>query len=498
MARRKKAITRYEELASAIEELIENRSLLPGEKIPSVRAMREKTGASFSTILQAFALLENRGLVEARPQSGFYVRPRPRERASLGARAGVAPGGAPKKKIDEFIAESFSRSMNDRNVVQLAELSPSRELLPTKQMLSILARMCREGDGEILLFESPQGAAELRRQIAKRNLYSIGPVSPEEIITTSGGYESWNLCLRATAKPGDAVLVTSPTYFGLFDIVEGLAMKPVEIPPHPTQGVCLESFERALGQERVGACLILPGFESPFGTLMPPETRRRVVELAAAAEVPIIEENVYADLYFGPKPLPPLKSFDETGNVLYCSSFSKTISPGFRLGWIAPGRFRQDLLRVRFLSTISAASLVQKSIATFLAAGGYDRHLRFMRRTLKAQADAYARVIRRAFPEGTRVVTPSGGHAMWIGLPAGTDSLALYRRALDEDIVIGPGPLFSNAWQYHDWVRISFALPCNAKVQRALRHLGQWTSELTPAPERAAGARARIPRSPAR
>jgi DNA-binding transcriptional MocR family regulator len=197
------------------------------------------------------------------------------------------------------------------------------------------------------------------------------------------------------------------------------------------------------------------------------------------ADVPLIEDDIYGDLqHDGGRPV-AAKAFDRHGNVLLCSSFSKTLSPGLRVGWVVAGRHHARVTQLKFVNTIATATLPQAAIADFLARGGYDRHLRRLRAALCARISAYSEAVRRYFPPGTRLSTPTGGFVLWVRLPGGVDALRLYQRAQDRGINITPGPAFScGLGKFRDCIRLSCGAPLDAAMEAALKTLGRETALL--------------------
>jgi DNA-binding transcriptional MocR family regulator len=273
---------------------------------------------------------------------------------------------------------------------------------------------------------------------------------------------------QALTRPGDTVLVESPTYFGVTEILKMHGLKAIELPTHPVWGVDLDRVHSLLAKGNIKACFVLPFFSKPFGGEWSEATKESFVAVFAQRQIPIIESDVYRDFHFASRSSATLKDFDENGLVVYCGSFSKTVSAGFRLAWIAPGRYQEQILRLKFLNSISAPALSQLAVAEFMAKGSFDRHLALVRKKLCHQLAVYTKAILKDFPDGTRVTSPNGGFVLWVQLPHGIDSIELYRRALKENIVIAPGPIFSVTGQLKNFLRLSFGMAWSEKVEKAL------------------------------
>lgn len=466
----------YEQVAEDIARLIEKGTYRPGERVPSVRKLNTKLGVSMSTVLQAYLVLEDRGLIEARPQSGYYVRLHARELPPE-PRISKPTLSACRVDVSMLAAEVHEAAMNPDNV-PLGAATGSPELLPSHKLNRLLGAIARRSVITTNRYDSPQGNEELRRQIARRAVDWGCHLGSEDIVTTFGCTEALNLCLRAVAQPGDTVAVESPIYFGLLQILESLKLKALEIPTHPREGMSLEALENVLRRKKIAACFVCANFQNPLGSCMPDKNKKTLVEMLARRGVPLIEDEVFGDLHFGPQRPRAVKAFDKHGLVLLCSSFSKTISPGFRVGYAAPGKFLQQVRRLKLTNSISTATLLQMTIAEMLHNGGYDRHLRQLRKVYASQVQLVSQAVCKYFPDGTKMTRPMGGHVLWVELPRHVDSLELYYRALERNISIVPGPLFSPKRLYRNFIRLNCGFPWNERLERALITLGQIAAKM--------------------
>jgi DNA-binding transcriptional MocR family regulator len=324
----------------------------------------------------------------------------------------------------------------------------------------------------------PPGNLNLRTQIARRAMESGCTLSPDEIVTTCGCQEALNLCLRAVAKPGDTIAIESPTYYGILQIIETLGMKACEIPTFPRDGVCLDELVKRLKCCRIKACVFSLNFSNPLGSCMPDVKKARLVKILADREIPLIEDDLYGNLSHAPHRPKTAKAFDKYGLVLLCDSFTKTLAPGSRVGWTAPGRFRTQVEHLKFISSIGTPTLPQMAIAEFLANGGYDHHLRKLRRFYAEQVPRVTQAITKYFPAGTKVTRPTGGYVLWVELPPQINSLELFRKALAEKISIAPGPIFSAKQKLENFIRLSCGSPWSEAMDQALLKLGQLCSRM--------------------
>ena len=461
----------YEEIASQVATLINDATLKPGERIPSVRQMSAERGVSISTVLQAYRLLEDRGLIEARPQSGYYVRKRLQERVIV-PECSQPPRSSTPVSVTSLILDVYER-VNHPDYVPFGAAVPSPELLPTEELSRAMARVARREAADTMTYLLSQGSPKLREAIARRTLLWGGQFNRDDVIVTSGCTEALALGLRTVARPGDTIAIESPTYFGVLQLIDSLGMKALEFPTDPTSGVRLDELERVLKAGGVRACLFAPNFNNPLGSLMPDERKEALVEMLARYGIPLIEDDLYGDLYFGVSRPMPAKAFDKAGMVLYCGSFSKTISPGYRIGWIIPGRFLQDVKRLKYASTISSSSPAQYAIASYLEGSGYERHLRRLRGAVERGIAHATDAVCRYFPEGTRVTRPQGGFVLWVELPERVDAVQLFHEALRAHITIAPGPIFSASGSFTHFIRLNCGHPWSDRMEQALEQIGQ-------------------------
>ena len=464
----------YEQVAGRITAAIDSGVLRPGDRLPSIRRLSEQHRVSVSTVLQAYAQLESAGVLEARPQSGHYVRARralPEPRCAPHPPAGNSP-----VSLRSLLAGVYSECLHG-GVGFGAAYTPFR-LLPTRRLGRLLAEEARSADHCGAEYDPPPGHPPLRQQIARRSLEWGCTLSPDDLITTYGATEALNLCLMAVARRGDIVAVESPTFFGILQMLEAHGLRALEIPCDARDGMRLDALESGIRRHRVAAVLALTNFSNPLGSCMPDENKEKLVGILARKEIPLVEDDVFGDLHFGPTRPRVAKSFDRRGLVLLCGSFSKTLAHGYRVGWVAPGRFQDRVQMLKFSQTVATTTLPQRAIAKFLEGGGYDRHLRTLRRMLAASMHRTMTGVSEYFPQGTRLSNPKGGMLLWVELPKKVSALELHRRALQERISIVPGPLFSARQRLDNFIRLNAAQEWDGRVEAALARLGQLTAEL--------------------
>jgi DNA-binding transcriptional MocR family regulator len=460
----------YLKVAHQIQGQIRKGALRVGDKVPSIRGLRRQQGVSVSTVLQAYFWLENQGWIEPRPQSGFYVRvpyremvPEPAFRSARAAPTKVGIGDLLGAVVD---------SLGDSGKVPLGAACATA-FYPSKKLSRIISRIARTDPDHSGRYELTSGFEPLRRQIARRAVEYGCSFSPNDIIITCGGMEALNLAVRAVSRPGDVIAIESPTYFAVLQVIESLGMKAIEIPTHPRTGMDLEALAAAIRKHRVRGCISIANCHNPLGFILEDERKKQLVQLLAKEGVPLIEDDIYGDLAFSAQRPKTAKTYDSEGMVLLCSSFSKVLAPGFRVGWIEAGRFRDAVKRLKFINTIASPSLPQRAIAEFIESGGYDRYLRGLRETLASQVQNYSRAISRYFPDGTKISRPAGGYVLWVELPENIDGLKLYQAALAQNISIVPGAIFSASGQFRNHIRISCGSPWSDAIDRSLLVLGR-------------------------
>jgi DNA-binding transcriptional MocR family regulator len=461
---------RYHELAERIADLIERGIYPPGERIPSVRQMGQQQNLSISTVLQAYALLERQGLIEVRPQSGYYVRARAEER--LPEPETSSPQLDPSHVSLHDLVMMLMRDSSNPNLAQLGAALPHLDERLIQTINHIMARIIRQHGVDAHQYQFPPGLDALRVQIARRMVNAGCSLSPGEILITCGGTEAIDFSLHAVCKPGDIVAIESPSYFGTLQTLEAHGLRALEIPTHPRDGISLEALEFAMEHNRVRAVVVISNFNNPLGSKMPDERKKDLVELLAKHDIPLIENDVCGELYFGEKRPLVCKAFDTKGLVILLSSFSKDISPGLRLGWVAAGRYSSEIEWLKFTLSASSPTLPQIAVAEFLEGGGYDQHLRRIRREYAHNVELMSDAVMRYFPEGTRLTRPSGGFILWVQMPEHVDSLELYKMALQSGITLAPGHVFSATSQFPNFIRLN-AATFNYSTERAIERLGQ-------------------------
>jgi len=465
----------YQRIAQQLAEDIRRGVYRPGERVPSVRKMSRQLSVSHATVLQAYANLEDQGMIRARPQSGFYVHQTPVLTAPT---PDIAQVERPKLVTRSSIINQVLSESRREGLIPLGAAVPHVDYLPVRALHQQLAKVTRFQSPRAFSYMFSPGYEPLRRQVAIRMRDAGVVVDSNEIVITHGCVDALQMSLRVLTKPGDLIAAESPTYYGLLQLADLLGLKVIEIPSDPDTGMSLEALQLAAGQWPIKALVLTARLSNPLGVSMPDHRQKQLLSLAARFDIQIVEDDIYGELMFDQGQYKALKSNDRDGRVIYCSSFSKTLSPGVRIGWVIAGRHQAEIERLQTFSTHSACSVTQMGVAAYLENGGYDRHLRAIRQEYRKNLSAFQLAVQRYFPEGTQMTRPKGNFILWVSLPVRVNTQDLHVRALEQGISIAPGLIFSNTEQFNHCIRLNCGLPWNNETERALRTLGQLASEL--------------------
>jgi DNA-binding transcriptional MocR family regulator len=461
----------YERISLRLLAQIRSGTYAIGDRMPSVRHMSEKLGVGINTVIQSYRQLEAEGYLLARPQSGFFV-------CATELDGIPEPDAArfPLLPVEVSLSEQVLRYMElhvQRGVIRLGIALPGAEIMPVRRTLKILSDVVRKQPLAAWDYMHPNGDGLMVHHLARRSIGYPVPVTADDIIVTSGCMEALNLALRCVSKPGDAIAVESPTYYGSLLLLEAHQRRAVEVPAHHRNGISLDKLEQVFQRGEVKACLVSANAQNPLGYTMSMQRKQELVALSARYGIPLIENDVWGDTVFDPSQAIPLKAFDRDGLVLYCNSFSKSLMPGFRLGWAVPGRFHSRFMELKQLSTITSPSAPQLAVGEMLQSGMYEMHLRTLRRRLYRQIEETGRMVLENFPSGTRVSRPSGGCVLWVRLPREIDSSEVFRRAAQRGIHVIPGGIFSTSQRHVHYLRLNAGNPMSSRIRAAIRLLGR-------------------------
>lgn len=462
----------YELIADEIELKIHQKAFKPGEKLPAIRELHNRLNKSITTISKAYEILELKGLITARDRSGYFVKVNTQYNLKKPGKS--RSDSAPKLIHRSGIVEEVLDSLGDESKTQLGVAYISPKLFPISQYSKILKNLTHKEIRKTIVFDKPQGILSLRQQISLRYLNLVNSVGPEDIIITNGCTEALAICLMTLLQKGDIVAIEVPSFYGIFTILENMGIFVIEIPTDPEHGVDYDALKQEVESKEIKCCILNSNFQNPLGSLMSDEKKEKVVHLLNDHNIPLIEDDIYADLFFEKQRPFPLKYYDKKNLVLTCSSFSKTLAPGLRVGWIIPGKnFYNAILKVKSGMSISTSTLDQYILAKFIETGRYEKHLRRFRNMLRKQLHLVLDAISKYFPKGIRMVVPKGGFLLWIQLPKGVNSVDLYRKLLTKNIIILPGPVCSSSEGFEEYIRLSCGSPFDDAMENALKAIGK-------------------------
>lgn len=458
----------YENIAADITHQIHAGVLVSGDKLPSLRTIHQHYKVSISTALQAYYLLESKSLIRSIPQSGYYVSYKLQNMALPNqSRPSLSLSNTDTSNIVSKVYDSIS---TDHIMLSLGV--PSAELLPLPKLNKALSHALHTLPAHGSGYEHVLGNPKLRRQIARLSANWGGKLTENDILTTAGCTSAMFQAMVALTQKGDTIAVESPVYFGILQLALSLGLKVLELPTHPETGIELEALKTALQKNKIKLCLFISNFSNPMGGTMPAEHKREAVRLLAHHDVPLIENDLYGDLYFGAGRPVNCKTYDENGLVLLCSSVSKTLAPGYRVGWLTPGKFTEQIRRVKFATAISSTTLTQEAVADFLEKGRYESHLKKLRNTLSSNSLHYREAIRKYFPEGTKISRPKGGFMLWVELDPKINTAELYDQTIKRKVSFAPGRMFTLQNQYNNCLRLSYGLPWTPQLNNAIKTIG--------------------------
>ncbi|AJQ94722.1 PLP-dependent aminotransferase family protein [Gynuella sunshinyii] len=464
----------YAQLADKMTEQIRHGAIAIGERMPSVRHLSRQERVSISTVMAAYSLLEERGWVEARPKSGYYACRQIREALAVPSASVVEPD--PVIASTSQLVMDVQRDGFKPHAINFCRATPALDFPISRHLRQTYTRLSRTQQ-HLGVSCLPEGPYVLRQQIARHAMDAGVAVSPDSIVTTAGSLNAMGLCLQVLTRPGDLVAVESPCYYGILQLIEAYGLKAIEVPTHPETGLSLEALKLAMEQWPLKVILTVPSFSNPLGCSIPDERKKALVRLLEQYQVPLIEDDVYGDLYFGTHRPGAIKAFDKQGLVLLCSSLSKTIDPQLRVGWVLAGRYYEEILHRKFVNMLSTPVLPQLVCAEVLGQGIYERHLRQAREAYRQRYQRLVDLVSETFPAITKISRPQGGIVAWLEMPENFDSTELYHFCRNAGVLIAPGEIFSINKQFKHCFRLNYAPRWTREREAAIRKLGQWISD---------------------
>ncbi|AZA76891.1 PLP-dependent aminotransferase family protein [Chryseobacterium sp. G0186] len=462
----------YEVFTKIIEEQIRNGIFQPKDRLPSVREIKERYNISTSSVQSGFESLVIKGLIESVPRSGYFVSQITEE-----------PISKMKMKLPQVVRDEVFM----KNVMLTSKRSsehrsfnntvPGDLLIPQKLILRTMQEVIREKGASLLRYYPSNGLEALRKQIARHMGMHGCQLNPDELIITDGALQALTIALSSVTKAGDIVAVDSPCVFSILEVIANLGLKVVEIPVHYRSGFDTEYFRKICAENKISALVVTPNFHNPTGIMMSDATKKELVGIAETYELCIIENDLYSDLYFEEKRPSCIKNFDKKGLVMTYSSFSKTLAPGIRLGWLYAGSFYSKAERTKFALGRSVSPIYQELITQLLQDNKYERHLRSFRKKMSQQAFQLLEVLRKHFPEDSYFHKPQGGYSIWGQMPGNMDMLKFYQYCEEHQVLFTPGGTFSMTDQYSHHFRIVFTERITSESLEVLKKIGEKSLE---------------------
>jgi len=470
----------YAQIAQRIARLIDNQAFKPGHRLPSVRELAANNGVSISTAVQALRWLEERNLVTARPKAGYFVSPRGR---------GMALPGVSRPPRHSLVVDRASRAdmmaavSNLDGAINFGNARPhDTGYFDAERIRSAINRATRTQRLSLVEYTELPGTQALREAATRRALHLGCHLRADDIVVTAGCIHAVSLCLRAVTQPGDIVALESPTHFGFLDLLESLNLRALEIPTHPKDGISLSALQLALDTQPIKAVLSVPTLSNPLGSVMRTNDKRQLVRMLAARQIPLIEDVVFNDLLAADERRKAAKAFDTEGWVMICGSFSKTLAPGVRLGWVEAGRWKEPVGRLKRVQGVSTNVVMEHALADLLTQVGYEARMRRISDAMRDRLAEAREIISESFPRGTRVSSPPTGYTLWLELSQAVNTMPLFHQCRAEGISFGPGGMFTATDRFDHCLRLSFAGPWTDAERQALRRIGALARALVLAP----------------
>ena len=447
-----------EQLALSLKHLIETGTWKLHEKLPSLRQQAETSGFSLITVMNAYQELEAQGLIYSKEKLGYFVADNPLQTA-------LAKKVVLNEKIEiNSLVFRYLKSIQSEKIVPLGSAFPNSQLLYSPKLMQTLAQQAKHRISYEQTPSLPPGNYELRKQIAQRYCMQGIPTDPSDIVITSGGLDALNLSLKAMTQMGDYILLQETIFYGAWQAAENLGLKVITIPEHPEHGLDLEAFKKAITSYPIKVCLLMLNSHNPIGFTVNEDIKFELAKLLHEHEIYLIEDDVYEELYYDQKKPLSMKYYDQQNLVLHCSSFSKTLGAGFRVGWVYAGKFSEHIQHVQLMSTISVNSFIQNALADYLTHRHYEKHLKNLRNTLKRLKNQYYQYLIKKLPEDCQVSYYPSGYFLWITLPQHIDSSRIYEKMILNDVGVAPSILFYRKNKKQNHIRINCSFEMNDEM----------------------------------
>ena len=442
---------KYQALFQRIQTGIKSGILKDGERLPSIREEAAMSGVSVNTVIAAYNILADEGLIRARERGGYYVQAGMLALTEEGIGEAVSTSQrytATARETGERLDQLYERLAHID--AGFAYAAPGLDILPADHLCQAAAGL----GGSWMTYGHPEGDLSLRRRIAIAYQESDGTASPDDIIITNGATEALAIVLRTLLHPGDTVALESPTYMQFFRQMAPLGVKLVEI-PMVKSGMNLEILEQELNRQRIRMIITQPNIQNPTGITMDDRSKEKLVSLAEIHGVYLVQDDVYGDLFFGSFRPRNLLSYSDYRGLILVSSLSKTVSPGLRIGWIRCRNNTRLLVEEKLRSSMETSRAAQAVAACFIGTAAHRRHIQTMRNALKLRIDDYIQRLSEILPQGSYVRRPSGGCLLWIAFPPDIDGARVFERSAGKGLICAPGDLFSASRRFNNYIRLN-------------------------------------------
>ncbi len=461
----------YQQVIDFIDQQQKTGALLPGDKLPSLRKLSRQFEISVPTVKQAYVELERQGRVCARPQSGYYLMAQ--QVRTLQPRPATWAQCKPTEITCRSMIEQVHDAVHLPNTVALGISNPIQAHAPDKALARLMRSVLSKVSDKAVSYGPVTGDAKLRMQLAFRYQEQAVDINPDDIVITNGAQEALSIALQCVAKRGDVIAIESPCFFGIIELIETLGMKALEVYTCTEDGVCIDSLKQAIEQHDIAACLFSTAINNPLGSMKSDQQRQAMVELLEAHDIPLIEDDAYSEIYFTEHKPKPAQLYSEKGLVVTCSSFSKTAAPGYRVGWLLPGKFEEQAKRIKRAQSSSTPMLQQWTLNEYLLSGDYDRHLAVLRKNLQFNCERMRALIAEHFPEQVCISQPQGGSVLWIRCQSHVNTSDFFQQALAEGVSFTPGVVFSPSGKYSNYMRVSYGVKWGDEIEAAIMTLAK-------------------------
>jgi DNA-binding transcriptional MocR family regulator len=461
----------YLQIRDRLLHLIQTGALPPGERLPSIRNLADEVQVNKLTVIEAYGILEAEGLIHSRPSAGYFVNDRIQ---TIPLESNFAP--AQDVIIQEQGCSSFSEQITaSLQAIQRGNLIDFSSGFPQLSELENLQRIAKRALGRatgrsLFQYEFPQGQLLLRQQIASGLVQQGLDVTSENIIVTSGSQQALSLLMQHHIQPGDWVIVESPTYHGVLSVLEKLRAKVIGI-PMTAAGMNLELLQQYLQSHQPKLIYTISTLHNPTGLTTSQEHRQHLMTLAEAYQCHVIEDNAYEGLSFMAAPA-PIKALDRHDWVTYISTFSKTLIPGLRVGYmVVTGQHYQPILEQKLLHDLHSSTVSQAIVSEYLSSGLYRRHLVRLRANTLQSRNAMLQALETYFPADVSWTVPQGGFFLWVHLPDYVSIQAIRQEALAQNVLIASGSAFFPDQQGYPAMRLNFSRS-PAEIEQGVAILG--------------------------